>query len=447
MYTRKKQYITLAILVAAVITLSIGFAAFSNLLTINSEATVTPDQGNFKVVFSNRNNSIDENPVTVTKTPNSISATNGVIDNTSEPTLTNLSATFTEPGQKVEYNLYVYNAGAYVANLNSVTFRGTKSCTPGSNTVNYVNQACNSISMTVKVGNSTYSGTTQNITGHSLAKQGYEAVKVTIEYASNGVRADGPFSVNFPDVSLYYVTKTGTNEQVASTFTGTIYRHSKVPVANKNSTANSTQGVADTIKPWCVVVPGVASSCIDNEYGIHYTYDSKEDCEAHLQAAASNPEADAQTQALVAMAVCEQGQIEYQTSASNISEDYYLKHEVANDIITASYACFRYTDGVQKEVCLRGGDGGASYGTYDGISSNWIYNVGNLNPTGNIAVLESTRSYFEGNSGSCNFRGSNSICNDSSFYLDAYSDGSVYVHSYSDDGSRYVYVAGYSGCR
>ena len=38
MYTRKKQYITLAILVAAVITLSIGFAAFSNLLTINPQA-------------------------------------------------------------------------------------------------------------------------------------------------------------------------------------------------------------------------------------------------------------------------------------------------------------------------------------------------------------------------------------------------------------------------
>ena len=376
---RKQKTILIVLLVVGILAISIGFAAFSNNLNIVPQAKVDPTGEKFQVVFSNANNAIDdEDPVTPTKTPNTITATNGTIDNTTNPTLSNLSTSFTEPGQKVEYNLYVYNAGAYVANLNSVTFKGTKSCTPANNTVNYVDQACNSITMTVKIGNSTYGSTTQNITGHSLNPKGYETVKVTIEYASNGALADGPFTVNFPDVSLYYVTKTGVNEQVASTFTGTIYRNS-----------------GDMISI------GGSISALTNAY---------------------------------------------ETSQSSINKNYYLKHEVANDIVTASYACIRYTEGVQKEACLRGGDGGASYGTYDGISSSKISYVANLNPTGNLAILQSTRSYFVGSGGSCSFRNSNSQCSNSSFMLSAGSDGSLMSYSYGDFTRCLVLANGSSFC-
>ena len=148
------------------------------------------------------------------------------------------------------------------------------------------------------------------------------------------------------------------------------------------------------------------------------------------------------------------GLTSYETSSSNISEDYYLKHEVANDIITASYACYRYTDGVQKEVCLRGGDGGASYGTYDGMSEGKWYETGEpsstissiTNPTGNIALIESTRSYFEGNSDSCAFYDSYSSCSASSFELRADSDGEVYVVSFSDNAACHVLDGGSSSC-
>ena len=213
MNIRKKQIIMLTVLIVGIISLGIGFATFSNTLTISATANVAPDPDSFKVVFSNLNNDIDENDVVPTLQPNTLVATDGNIDNDNGPTLSDLSVTFIEPGQKVEYDLYIYNAGAYIAYLNSITFRGLKYCTPENNTVHYVDDACPSISMTVKLGNDIYTETVKNVTGHNLAVGGYETVKITLEYASNGARADGPFTVHFPDVSLYYVTIPGEAEE------------------------------------------------------------------------------------------------------------------------------------------------------------------------------------------------------------------------------------------
>ena len=49
---------------------------------------------------------------------------------------------------------------------------------------------------------------------------------------------------------------------------------------------------------------------------------------------------------------------EYTTDASTLGKTYYLKHDVVNDIITASYVCFVYNN---AEHCMKGGGGGASF--------------------------------------------------------------------------------------
>ena len=49
---------------------------------------------------------------------------------------------------------------------------------------------------------------------------------------------------------------------------------------------------------------------------------------------------------------------EYTTNASTLNKTYYLKHDVADDIITASYVCFVYNN---AEHCMKGGDNGASF--------------------------------------------------------------------------------------
>ena len=120
--------------------------------------------------------------------------------------------------------------------------------------------------------------------------------------------------------------------------------------------------------------------------------------------------------------------VETTTNPSTLNKNVYLKHEIENNIITASYACLRYEypSGTTKEACFRGVDS-SYYGTYDGTSSNVIYDLSNLNPTGNIAVIESTRSYFEANKGSCDFKSSASHCRigSSSTEIEAMPNGQV----------------------
>ena len=207
---RSAKIIAIVALCIAIVGLSIGFAAFSSNLTISSSANVTPDPSSFDVNFSTSNTNELDGTVTGVGT-NSATAEDATIDNSASPTITGLKANFTEPGQKVTYSFYAHNAGKYAAYLNSVTYSNvsgetsTKVCTAGSGTDEaMVAAACNGISVSVKVGNETYTGSKSSIENHLLAIDAYEEVVVTIEYASDATRADGDFEVSFGDITLTY---------------------------------------------------------------------------------------------------------------------------------------------------------------------------------------------------------------------------------------------------
>ena len=207
---RSAKIIAIVALCVAVVGLSIGFATFSNNLTIKSNAKVTPNSSDFDVNFSTSNTSELDGTVSGIGT-NSATAEDATIDNSDSPTITGLKANFTEPGQKVTYSFYAHNAGKYVAYLNNVTYANvsgktaTKVCTAGVGTdATMVDAACNGISISVKVGSDTYTGSMDSITNHLLNLDGYEEVVVTIEYASNASRADGDFEVAFGDIILTY---------------------------------------------------------------------------------------------------------------------------------------------------------------------------------------------------------------------------------------------------
>lgn len=209
------KVISIVALVVAVIGVSVGFAAFSNTLTISSTVTVSPDESNFDVNFSSSETAEVDGSVIPTKTPatatdDELSGTVATIDNTGAPTIKNLHADFTEPGQSVSYSFYSHNNGKLVAYLKAVSFanvdnNSNKKCTakPGT-TQALVDQACNGISISVKVGNNTFSGSDGNITDHSLAIDQYEPVVVTISYDSSAKVADGDFDVQFGDITLTY---------------------------------------------------------------------------------------------------------------------------------------------------------------------------------------------------------------------------------------------------
>ena len=213
---RSTKIIAIAALLVGVVGLSLGFAAFSNTLTISSSAEVTPDASTFNVDFSaTTSGDKSEAPVTPVLTPTGVegfTATDGTIDNTSDPKITNLHATFTEPGQKATYTFSAKNIGEYEAFLKSIVFSNvtgessTKVCTPGTGTTaTLVTAACEDITLSIKVGDEAVTtGSVTSITNHSLAINANDPITVTIEYAAGGHRADGDFTVAFGAITLTY---------------------------------------------------------------------------------------------------------------------------------------------------------------------------------------------------------------------------------------------------
>lgn len=209
---RYSKIIAVVALVLAVVGLTLGFAAFSNTLTISSSAAVNPSAETFKVQFSSSESALETNGVTGVATGGATAGTATVTGTT----VSNLTAGFTAPGQTVSYTFYTHNTGEYEAFLNSITFanvtdqNAAKICAAvdtTKTTASLVSAACEDISVSVTAGATTADGSLADISGHSLvAKTGKETVTVTITYAANGDRADGDFNVSFGDVSLVYDT-------------------------------------------------------------------------------------------------------------------------------------------------------------------------------------------------------------------------------------------------
>lgn len=224
MEKRSTKIIAIVALFVAVVGLSLGFAAFSSTLTISSSATVNPDDKAFNVDFSIASTSIDvgavdpvlkvgDAVVTGQNIPSGFSATSGTISNATgantTDTLSNLSATFTAPGQSVEYHLYVVNSGEYVAYLNEIAMNRAATCEKSA-TNTLVEAACESITLTASVAGDEYFDSNSDIDGKSsLATrlQGSHEVIVTISYdeVEGGLnRADESFTATFQPITLTY---------------------------------------------------------------------------------------------------------------------------------------------------------------------------------------------------------------------------------------------------
>ena len=206
---KNKQGITIAALIIAIVGLSIGFAAFSNTLSISSSANVNPEN-TMNVVFSSSNSDAETDPIVPTLNPNNVTgftSTNGTIVESGR-TLSNLSAAFTAPGQSVTYNLYVYNDGPYVAYLTDLTM-GSISCDaiPQQNesdnaTDSLVEAACRGMSVSVTIGTVTLTSS-GSLNNQSLqANGGYVNASVTISYAEGSSYVDGPMSVTIGDITF-----------------------------------------------------------------------------------------------------------------------------------------------------------------------------------------------------------------------------------------------------
>ena len=239
---KDKQGITIAALIIAIVGLSIGFAAFSNTLTISSSATVTPSDENFIVQFS-KVSGADQTGSEYPIVPNSETyGDNAIINSSNKKLLEGVHAKFTAPGQSVTYTLYVRNTGAYVAYLKELAFANATNAT-GSETYKHcyaattdsnsqpissenqatpslVTQACNGIDISVTIGtasNITPSSASKSLGNQALsANGGYVQATITITYANNASYVDGPMEVEFGNISFTATSNSGTSQQEQS---------------------------------------------------------------------------------------------------------------------------------------------------------------------------------------------------------------------------------------
>ncbi len=211
---KSSKIIAIIALIVAVIGLSLGFAAFSSILTIQSSADVTPSESDFKVVFATTDDEGSE--VTATTTGEGATADNATISDTK---ITGLKAKFTKPGQSVTYTFKAKNESDYDAYLKSINIANAAEgetsikCTAGTGDAGLVAKACNGIKVTVTVGEGggknamAVNESNTAIDSHLLDKKiGTEPVTVKIEYTGTDV-ADGTFTVAIGDITLNYSTQ------------------------------------------------------------------------------------------------------------------------------------------------------------------------------------------------------------------------------------------------
>ena len=207
---KENRSLTVIALIVAILALSMGFAAFSNTITIKSNAVVTPDNTTMRVVFSQSSNSEVTGGEHAVLPDDDTYGDPGTIDNseTGDSVLKALHAKFTAPGQSVTYNtnLYIYNAGNYQAQIKSIVFNNApgsstyKKCTAGTgSTDELVQSACNGITISVKVGTKTATPLDPTLNNQIIGIHESLPVEVTISYGGE-IYSDGPFEVAFGDI-------------------------------------------------------------------------------------------------------------------------------------------------------------------------------------------------------------------------------------------------------
>ena len=101
------KIISIVALLLGIVGITLGYAAFSSTLKIESSAEVAPNESSFNVDFSSSNTSVVEEDITPALNTNvtGFSATNAEIDNTTNPVISNLHATFTHSIHIIEESI------------------------------------------------------------------------------------------------------------------------------------------------------------------------------------------------------------------------------------------------------------------------------------------------------------------------------------------------------
>ena len=390
----KQKNLLIAGLLAIVLIMAVGYAAFATQLNINGTANV---DSNWCVGFKNTNTN------TYVATPGKEGATTptGSISFSGDTCATNyqtnasLTAAFKQPGDKIVYTLTIGNKSTFAAAIKSIKVENenvtsNKTITKGN------------IKYTVEMPEST-----------TLAADAETTMKVIAEF-QNDTDIEKFTGTETQTLSVQINAQqddgTGGMDVTPAKYTGTIYRWNTTEAQN----GGSIVGESGTKY---VLTDGT------DEAG---NFDNEEACttQRNTYLGQGMPESYTCQQKTVTTG----GVGEYTTNASTLNKTYYLKHDVVDDIITNSYVCFVYNN---VEHCMKGGDNGASFAANTQIIQDYqtFYNL----PT----RVPSPGCYFDSSSSNCYGGGF--------FRVNAESYGVVQVADSLGVGCS-VYGAGISSC-
>ena len=225
---RQSKIIAIVALCVAVVGLTLGFAAFSNTLTISSSATVSPDKSDFKMIIYGVENAsefdiAEFSPVTSTsisqpKLYKNATGTNAIIDN-STLTIKNIDVNLIKPQDWAIYCFRVVNEGKYTAYitmdmLKSIDdIQNSLTCTPDEGTSEVmVENVCSGKGIEIYLNAfSTYDSESFD-SQIGISNLEYFTIPVgeelQLEYGIlyQGGYVDGNFDVKIPDLKLEFST-------------------------------------------------------------------------------------------------------------------------------------------------------------------------------------------------------------------------------------------------
>ena len=230
---RNVKVLSIVALVLALLGMSLGFAAFSSTLNISSSATVSPNSEDFSIEFigmdSKGEYTLSNSIIGISE--NGALGSTATIKNGNPASVSDINVLFTEPGQRVMYYYKNLNIGFYNAYLKSWIFNllsgmtDVIECVPAENSgvsPELLSNVCEDIDVKVEVYSSNgtklvggYMRYYFDLIGTSLVSFGdrlklgpndYYITVISIEYASDGARADGDFEVKISNIGVEYGT-------------------------------------------------------------------------------------------------------------------------------------------------------------------------------------------------------------------------------------------------
>ena len=319
---KRKNNILIGVLLGVVVLMGIAYAAFASNLNITGTSSMSE---NWCIGFDSTRTSDYQATAGITggTTPTGSMSFSGDSCGGNLKTTASLNASFKQPGDKVEYTLTIGNKGTLAAAIESINVDGdsvTSDTTITKGNIKYIIEMPLSTSLAV---NAT---TTMKVT--AMFQNDTEVTsstneEQTISIGVNAVQDDG----------------NGGFTPTPAKFTGTIYRWNTTYASNGSS---------------IIPVSGTKYVITDgNQEAPVGHYETQSECQTAFEGFGSPSGYSCQEKTGTFGGVGE-----YTTNASTLNKTYYLKHDVEDDIITASYVCFVYNN---AEHCMKGGDSGASF--------------------------------------------------------------------------------------